>query len=387
MSAPDRWIAHLDLDAAFCQAAYRQWPQELAGVEYLVVGGHPERRGVVTSATYPCRALGIHSGMAMKTAVGLAPHAVVTPVPWRMVKRLSRHFFAVVSRFGARAERASIDEGYLLLPPDAGDPEAYAHLVRDTVRDEVGVTCSLGVSRLRFTAKMATSRAKPGRGGTGVYVVPAGAEYEFVGRHAPGDIPYVGPALVEALARRGVTKVESIRRIDLATLRLWLGPARAQFLYDRVRAIDPAGVAEGEEGRKSVSAEQTFERDLRDLRDLERELAELVADVGRTLRREGLFARTVGVKVRGIDFRDAARHRTLPQFVTTDAGILRVAAELLRELRQGQTGWVRLLGVTLSGLQGPGAVEQLTLDPVVAPMESEEERRHARLEDAPGQGR
>lgn len=378
MSTAPRWIAHLDLDAAFCQAAYRAWPEKLAGVEHLIVGGHPERRGVVTSTTYPCRTLGIHAGMPMKTAIQLAPHAVAAPVPWATVRRLSKEFFSVVRRFGERTERSSIDEGYLLLPADVEDPEAYAQRVRQAVLAEVGVTCSLGVSRIRFIAKMATTHAKPGHGGSGVHVVPASKEYDFVGRAKLGEIPYVGPALLEDLARRGVTTVASIRGLDLATLTLWLGRARAAFLYDRVRAIDPSGVSAEDEPRKSISSEQTFERDHRDLPVLERELEGLVADVGRTLRREHLFARAVAVKVRGSDFKDVQRHRTLAQFVITDEGILRVAKELLHELRSGQSSWVRLLGITLSGLEGPGAAEQMTLDPVVPPLESDDERARAR---------
>lgn len=373
-----RWIAHLDVDAMFCQAAVHAWPDALAGVEYLIVGGHPDRRGVVTSATYPARRRGVHAGMAMKTALALCPQAVAAPVPWPVVKRTSRHLFSVLARFGERVERASIDEGYLLLPPGDEPPEGVAHRIRDAVLREVGVTTSLGVSTLRFTAKMATGRAKPSRGGSGVYIVPAGSEYDFVGEHPLGDIPHVGPAMVKELARRGVSSLESVRRLDLQTLVLWLGPARARFLHDRVRAVDPTPVGDGREARKSISAETTFETDLYHLADLERELASLVADVGRTLRREGLFARTLSVKLRGSDFRDRQRNRTLPQFVQTDGAILRNAAELFRELRQAQTGYVRLLGVTLSGLEGEGAVEQTTLDPIVRPLESDGERQAAR---------
>jgi DNA polymerase IV len=167
----------------------------------------------------------------------------------------------------------------------------------------------------------------------------------------------------------------------LKTLALWLGPARARFLWERVRGIGSREVAEGGEGRKSVSAEETFAADLVDTAALEHELRLLVEDVGRTLRREGYRARTIGVKVRGSDFEDRQKSRSLPQAVETDGVVFRVARELLAEARRVKPGPLRLLGVTLSSLEGPGSVEQLSFPEIVPPLETDEQRREAREAD------
>jgi DNA polymerase-4 len=369
-----------DIDQFFCQAAYLAWPERLAGVDLLVVGGHPRKRGVVASCTYAARAFGVHSGMPMITALRLCPEAVAAPVPWPVVRRKSRAVFGVLRRHAAVLEQASIDEGYLVVPPGAEPLEEVARDVQRAVREETRITVSLGGSYgLRFIAKMATRHAKPG----GVFVVPAGGERGFLDRHALGDIPGVGPALLRDLAKRGVSTMEAARRMELDTLTLWLGPARARFLWERVRAIDPTPV-EAEGGpRKSISSETTFERDLHELSALERALEELTADVGRTLRRHRLRARTVSVKLRSADFQDRQRNRTLPQAVETDPGIFRVARELLHKVRRLRPGPIRLLGISLSSLDGPGSVEQLAFPAIIPPLETDEERRRAREEDHP----
>jgi nucleotidyltransferase/DNA polymerase involved in DNA repair len=167
----------------------------------------------------------------------------------------------------------------------------------------------------------------------------------------------------------------SARQLGPNTLSLWFGESRARFLWERVRAIDPHPVEEDDGPRKSISAETTFERDLSDHAALEETLRELVADVGGTLRRDGLRARTIGVKVRGADFQDRQRSRTLPQAVETDAVIYRFARILLQEARLRRPGPLRLLGVGLSNLEGPGSVEQLSFPEILPPIESDEDRR------------
>jgi DNA polymerase IV len=366
-----------DIDAFYCQAAQLTWPDRLRGVDLLLVGGHPGRRGVVVSCSYAARQFGVHSAMPMASALRLCPDATAVPVPWATVRRKSREVFAVLRRSCERMERSSIDEGYLLLGDDAGPTEAAAHGIRDAVQAETAITISIGGASVRFLAKMASGLAKPrpGTGATGILIVPPGGEYEFIGAQPLGDIPGIGPSFLQSLQRRGISSVAAARRIDLPTLTLWLGPARARFLHDRVRGIGGSHVADGREQRKSISAEETFSRDLHALDDLERELGVLVADVGRTLRKEGLRARTVGVKLRNREFRDRQRNRTLPEAVETDAVLLDVARSLLAELRERQPGYVRLLGVTLGSLEPPPRAQQLTLPGIARPLETDEDRR------------
>jgi DNA polymerase IV len=368
-----------DIDAFYCQAAMLTWPERLRGVDLLLVGGHPGRRGVVASCSYEARRLGVHSAMPMATALRICPTATAVPVPWATVRRKSREVFEVLRRHAARMERISIDEGYLLLPEDAGPTREAAHRIRDAVQQEAGISLSIGGASVRFLAKIASGLAKPrpSTDADGVFIVPPGAEYEFIGDQPLAEIPGVGRAFLQDLQRRGVSSVAAARRIDLATLALWLGPARASFLYDRVRGIGSSTVSDGREPRKSISSEATFERDLYDTAALEHELGPLVADVGRTLRKVGLRARTISVKLRSSDFRDRQRNRTLPEAVETDAVIGGIARALLHELRERQVGYVRLLGVSLGSLEAPVSAEQLSLPGIAPPRESDEDRRRA----------
>ena len=363
-----------DCDAFFVQCARLAWPQRLAEVEPLIVGGHPQRRGVVCSCSYEARRFGVHSGMPMATALRQCPQALAVPVPWATVRRRSRRVREVIRRFAAALEPASVDEGYLAVPAGDEPLEVVARRVQAAVREEAGITVSLGGATRRFLAKMATSAAKP----AGVFVVPAGAELEFLDRHGLGDIPGVGPAFVRALERRGVVSVAGARALDLKMLTTWLGPARAAFLYQRVRALDPTPVGEGRGPRRSISSETTFASDVAELATLENALRGLVADVGASLRRLGLRARTVGVKLREHDFADHQKTRTLPEAVETDPVVLAVALELLHELRREYRRPVRLIGVGLAGLAGPGYAEQLAIPEIIPPLETDEDRRRAR---------
>ena len=382
MSTPSPRILCCDIDAFFCQAAYLAWPEKLKEVDLLLVGGHPERRGVVASCSYAARQRGIHSAMPMATAVRICPEATAVPVPWGTVRRKSREVFAVLRRFAARMERVSIDEAYLLLPPSDEPTEAVAHRIRQAVRDETNVTISIGGASVRFVAKMATrfAKPKPGTGATGVFIVAPGDEHEFVGAGALDDIPGIGPAFLGTLERSGVSTIASARKIELRTLTLWLGPSRAQFLYDRVRAIDPTPISDGKESRKSISAEETFERDVYTMDALERELQTLVADVGRSLRKLGLRTRTVSIKLRDSEFQDRQKNRTLPQAIETDRVIYDVARELLHQVRKLRPGPIRLLGVSLSSLEGPGSVEQLAFREIAPPLETDEDRSRQHAE-------
>lgn len=374
-------ILCFDIDAAFCQAAYIAWPDRLRGVDLLIVGGHPEKRGVVASCTYAVRARGVHSGMSMARALSLCPEAVAAPVPWNSVRRLSRQVFCIVERYAVRLERASIDEGFLLLPESSEHPEDVARRIRRAILDEAGITISIGISAVRFIAKMATAHAKPkpGSAGTGVFAVPPGTEVQFLDGQELGAIPFVGPAFVDALAKRGIRTIPAARRMELNTLVRWLKPARAHFLHDRVRGIDPHRVGEEPGERKSISSENTFERDIIDPALVDKALRELVADVGASLRRMALRTKTVNVKIResgyrGDRFVDHQKSHTLRQFVETDRVIFETAHSLLRELRRNYAGPIRLLHVGLSSLTGPGSAEQLAFPEIIPPLETEQER-------------
>lgn len=376
-----RRILHVDVDAMFVQCAVLANPEELADEPLILVGGRAEGRGVVSSASYGCRAYGVRSAMPTATALRLCPAAKVVPVPGTMVRTKSRELAAVLREWAPIAVMASVDEAYL----DLSGTEALYHQatleeiarrVQAEVKRVTELDVSIGGGTNRLVAKLATSLAKP----RGVHIVPPGEEEAFVGGLEIGDLIGVGPSLLEELRRRGVTSMAALRRLDLATLTAWWNEDRAGWLWRRCRGIDESPVQE-DDTTKSVSSETTFPRDLSGDEELEQELLGQVVDAAAALRRKGLFARTVTVKLRDGDFRDRSRGRTLDEPIQTESAIYRVARELLGDLRRQRTTGARLIGVALTSLTERGELPQTSLLDVAPPAESERERALARASD------
>lgn len=327
--------------------------------------------------------------MPMSRALRLCPDALVVPVPRAVCGVKSREIRDVLGHFTPVVQAASIDEWYLDL---TGTEALYhheplretAHRIRRAVRDATGLTVSIGGGTNRLVAKLAVERAKPkpGSGADGVHIVGAGDEAAFMATVALGDIPGVGPRFRERLAAAGLERVPDVLAADPARLRRLLGDRGAEWLTRKCRADDQADVRE-RDAAKSISHEETFGRDLDRDEDLGRELVDLVRRVAHHLRRDGLMARTVSVKLRDADFRTRGASRTLPHGVIADRVILATAHELLAKLRRARRAPARLLGVALTGLEDADAEAQLALfDDSAAGVESEKDRRLARAVDA-----
>lgn len=378
----ERRILHVDCDTFFVQVAKLEDPEGVGREELVIVGGRPGERGVVTSASYPLRARGVHSGMPMSQAVRLCPEAVVVPVPREACSRRSREVRAVLERFTPVMEAASIDEFYLDLTGTerlyGGDPlAATAARIQRAVWEEASIRVSVGGATQRMVAKIATGLAKP----NGVYVVPPGGEAEFMQRFQLADLPGVGPVFAETLRRRGLHAVRDALGYDRESLRLWLGEARGAWLYERIRGIDPTPIAAQSE-TKSVSHERTFAADVMELAPLEHHLLRLVVELAADLRRKQLRARTVRVYVRDRDFQDRQIGRTMEDAVESDRAIHRIALPMLRELWARRSAGVRLLGVAVSNLSAQDRPEQMRLLDTAPPVETERDRRAARAADA-----
>ena len=357
---PPSRILLADADAFYVAVARLIDPDGAGRQPLLVVGGAPERRGVVTSASYEARASGVHSGMPMAQALRLCPGAVRVPVPSKACRQKSREIRGILERFTPVVEAASIDEFYLDL---IGTEQLYggeplgttAARIRRAVVDETGLTVSIGGGSSKLVAKLAARRAKPRRRGdaSGVLVVPAGEEAAFLAQLKLADIPGIGPRLEERLARRGLYWVKDALELDEPDLSRWLGDRTGSWLYTRIRGVDTSPVVRYSEA-KSLSREETFARDLYRDEDLERELVRLASRVAADLRSKMLRARTITVKLRDADFTTRQRSRTLPHPVDADRPIHSAARDLLRRARG--SGGARLLGVSLSNLAPPDDV-------------------------------
>ncbi len=388
-----RRILLADADAFYVAVARQLDPDGVGRIELLLVGGSPQGRGVVTSASYATRVYGVRSGMPMARALALCPKATVVPVPRRACTKKSGEIRAVLERFAPVVEPASIDEFYLDLTGTEAlyhsEPlEGIARTIREAVSEETGLGVSFGGGTSKLVAKLAAERAKPHAGGDGVHVVPGGGEAGFLQELDLVAIPGVGPKFAERLRARGLVSVRDALPLDRATLSTWFGHRTGAWLHERIRGVDHSGVAR--HGiPKSVSREETFPRDLVTDAALERELLALATRVARDLRRQDLTARTVTVKLRDADFRTRTARETLRATVATERPIRDAALRLFARLRAARRAPARLVGVGLSRLAAatPGAetFEQLQLFEDTGPsVETDRDRALTQAVDAIG---
>ena len=374
-------ILLVDCDSFFVQVARLEDPDGAGRRRLLIVGGKPEGRGVVASASYEARRHGVRSAMPTARALRLCPGATVVPVAREACVRRSREVRRVLEELSPVVRPASIDEFYLDLSGTermlAGESfEETARRVRDTVLARTGISVSAGGGTRRIIAKLATGLAKP----AGVHIVPVGEEAEFMRRFDLEDIPGIGPAFLAELERRSLQSVADVLRVQPEWLERWLGARRARWLHDRVRGLDGEDALRERE-RKSVSVERTFATDVSDDDELDGALSRQVSSVARRVRRLGGGARTITVKIRDRDFVTRRHSRTLPRPVESDQAILRVARELLAELRERRRTPARLLGVAASGLSGATEGAQLGLFPEADDPDPDRARRISRVMD------
>ena len=348
-SRPSRRILLVDCDAFYVQVARLEDPEGAGKADLLLVGGSSTGRGVVTSASYGARRFGVQSAMPTAQALHLCPDATVVGVPRRACSQKSREIRSCLERLAPVVQAASIDEFYLDLTGTErlfGEPlEVTAHHIREVVLEATRISVSVGGGSRRMIAKLASGRAKPG----GVHIVPPGHEADFMRGLDLAEIPGVGPALVEALRVRGLVRIEDALGLKQEWLERWFGARRGHWLYRRMRGLDASRV-DPREPRKSISSERTFFQDLNSDEDLERVLLRLCRSVTHTLRKAGLRARTITVKLRDRDFKTRSRSQTVAEPLETDAATYRIARELLAELRNRRRTPARLLGVGLTKL-------------------------------------
>ena len=381
-SAHTRRILLADCDAYFVQVARLEDPEGAGRQALLLVGGSPEGRGVVTSASYEVRVFGVRSGMPMSQALRLCPRAKWAPVPRGACSRRHREIRAVLERYVPIVEAASIDEFYLDL---TGTDTLYQHRsltdiaqeIRTAVLAETQINISIGGGTNRLIAKLAVRKAKPAN----VHIVEPGAEAAFMRGLPLAAIPGIGPRFQERLRSYGLTKVADVLPIERKMLVTWFGENTADWLHDRARGIGATRVeAHGEQ--KSISRDETFARDIGDDEALATELLHLVVRAGRDLRSDGLRARTVSVRIRDADFKDRRASRTIDTPIESDRAIYQTARKLLTRLRTQRRTSARLLSVSLSNLTATDGPAQLGLFAESGgALETERDRKVARVMD------
>jgi len=347
-------IIHLDMDAFYPAVEVLDNPG-LKG-KPVIVGGL-SGRGVVSSASYEARKFGVHSAQPMATAMRLCRHGIFLPVRMSRYVELSGQVFEIFHRFTPLVEPLSIDEAFLDVIGSIrlfGSPVEIAKKIKQTVRDETGLTVSAGVAPSKFVAKIASDINKP----DGLTVVFPERVREFLDPLPIGKMWGVGKVTQEALARLGIHTFRDLSRISVEVLERKFGKYGPK-MHELSMGIDEREVIT-HQAAKSVGNEETFDVDIRAVDAAKRELLALAGKVARRLRHEGVTGKTITLKVKYGDFVLITRSETMNKFTNDGAVIYQTACELLQKTETGKKP-VRLLGISVSQLSTRGGEEQLSL--------------------------
>lgn len=349
-------ILHVDMDSFYASVEVILNPS-LRG-KPLIVGGR-SNRGVVTSATYEVRALGVSAGMPMARARRLAPHALVVPGRRERYVEYSHKVMEVLESITPVVEKLSIDEAFLDVSGAQlrlGSPVQIGHLIRQRVREETGLVASVGIAAVKSVAKIASSHAKP----DGLLLIPQDATVEFLHCLPVGALWGVGGRTQAVLERAGIDTVGDLAHYSLTRLDTLLGVAHARRLHDLAWGKDPRAVTV-QRVEKSIGTETTFGEDISNPTTLKSVLLEQSHECAKRLRDANLVGWTIAIKVRATDFTTISRSVTLPGPTDLGRDIAQSAHDLF--LNYGvPRGGVRLIGVRVENLQSRDQGIPVTLD-------------------------
>jgi len=355
-----RVIFHLDMDAFFASVEQRDRP-ELRG-RPVIVGGSPDRRGVVAAASYEARTFGVHSAMPCSTARRLCPAGVFVPPRFDAYKADSARIRELMRASGALVEPVSIDEAYMELTAlyGRGDREAdealhaalpVARDLKRRIRLQLGLTCSIGIASNKMLAKIASDFNKP----DGLCLIPERDKVEFL-RHLPaGAIHGVGKVTAQTLRNAGIETIADLQDYagDLHHLvGSWAEKLRRYAVGEDDRQLDLS------DDIKSISSEETYELDTQDRGILRATLQEASDEIAGKLQQRGLAAKTIQVKVRYSDFTTLTRQLSVENPVRDAREIYRLGCHLLARDRLVNRP-LRLLGLGVANLTVPS--QQLAL--------------------------
>ena len=352
-----RWdgpaVGLMDLDAFFASVEQLDHPDWRG--KPVIVGGAPEERGVVSTASYEARPYGVHSGMSAAEARRLCPDAIWTRGHRERYREMSAKVMRILEDETPYVDQVSIDEAFFDVTPgrySSEDPVAICRRIMARV-GALGVSCSIGLGVNKTVAKIASERDKP----RGLTVVPPGTEASFLAPLPVRSMSGIGGSAERALAARGIRTLGQLAAAPLEELEPIFG-VNAEAVRTRAqgRERSPVREAVAEEEPKSVSNERTFAQDLTEREDIEAAIALLGQSVGRRLRRQGLAGRTVTLKLAYSYGHGRTIQRTLPHPTDDENLFVPVAIELLDQVWSPGMP-VRLAGVGMSDFHEEGGVQ------------------------------
>jgi DNA polymerase-4 len=344
---PIRKIIHIDMDAFYAAVEQRDHP-EYQG-KPVAVGGRPEQRGVVATASYEARRYGIHSAMSSYKALKLCPDLIFLTPRFDVYKQVSQHIRQIFADYTDMIEPLSLDEAYLDVTQNKkhiASATVIAREIRERIRQETGLTASAGVSYNKFLAKVASDVNKP----DGLCVITPECAEAFLEQLPIGRFYGIGKKTEPKLKALGIHSGADLKALSEESIERLFGRS-AEFYYQMVRGHDDRPV-ETHWIRKSVGAENTFAEDLDDPQAMLTELETLATEVLEWMHQRNLYGRTLTLKVKYADFQQITRSRTVDTPLTDLVSIMTLLQTLLMQTEAGPRK-VRLLGLSLSKLGSP----------------------------------
>ena len=332
------------MDAFFAAVEQKRHP-ELIGKPVVIGGaGDPTKRGVVSTASYEARKYGIHSAMPLQQAYRLCPEAVFLPVDYDEYMKVSEKVKDVLRSFTPLVEDVGIDEAFLDITDVDMESEEITKMIKERIRKETGLTCSIGIGPNKLLAKIASDMKKP----DGLTIISPADIKKLIWPLPVRKLWGVGPKTERRLKDIRITTIGDLASIPLEKLMEYFGQSYGNYLYEASRGIDESPVITYWEP-KSMSRETTFQRDTDNWNVIAKNLAELSREVVDSMRESGYKGKTVTIKIRFSDFETHTKAKTLEDFTDSLEIIRKAAFEALGKIELKKR--VRLIGVRVSSLQ------------------------------------
>lgn len=340
-----RSIFHIDMDAFFASVEVVNNP-ELKG-KPVIVGGRPDRRGVVSTCSYEARKFGVRSAMATSEAYRLCPQGIFLDGNFALYREFSEKVFSIFYQYTPYVEVVSIDEAYLDVSASVAGgktPKELAMAIHQQVFETTKLTCSIGIAVNKLVAKIAAGKAKP----NGIFEVLPGTEKAFLAPLPIQSLPGIGTKTQIVLNREGLTTIADLQKMSVDQLILQHG-AWGYHYYFAARGEDNRPVDWESHAPKSIGAETTFEKDLMDVELLKEELTHLIEKAHRRLRNNKMRTKRINLKLRYSDFKTISRSCTLPTHINDLAAVREAAFALFHDHYPGHPP-LRLIGISLEQL-------------------------------------
>ncbi len=355
----DSFILHADLDAFFASVEMRDNP-ELKN-KPVIIGADPKDgkgRGVVSTCSYEARKFGIHSAMPISKAYRLCPQGIYLQPNFEKYSQASKHVMSILSSYTDEFQQVGMDEAYLDVSDickSFKDVEVLANRIKDDIKTQVGITCSIGASITKSIAKIASDENKP----DGLCIVPPDKIKTFLSMKNITRIPGIGKKTKIFFYKKGINKIGDLIDFPLHKLMDLFGKS-GKWIWKVINGLDKRKVKEFHEGRKSISKERTFYEDTKNFELILSKVEEINEKIHTKLLEKKMSYKTIALKIRFEDFQTFTRSRTIDYPICDKDKAIKIFLDLYKEFSNVDKK-IRLIGIKFFNFERTSKIKQETI--------------------------